>query len=252
MDKFLYLLKASVSIPTIFFLLAGFGLWLTQRRRVAGLVTLGLLTTLLVLSSVPWVGAAGLRSLQTFPALEDPEALSGKADAIVVVSADAVRFAPELGGSTIGRLTLERVRYAARLGRMSGLPILTSGGSIHTEEGDSVAQLMSRVLEDEFDVRVRWVESRSRTTEENARFSADLLRADGIERVALVTHAWHMPRAHRAFERAGLNVVPAPTAFRPWPDASLRTLVPSARSLQETAWAWHEWVGRLWYALRGT
>ena len=32
-------------------------------------------------------------------------------------------------------------------------------------------------------------------------------------RIALVTHAWHMPRAQRAFANAGLGVTPAPMGF---------------------------------------
>ena len=39
------------------------------------------------------------------------------------------------------------------------------------------------------------------------------LEAAGVRRILLVTHAMHMKRARDAFEAAGLEVVPAPTAW---------------------------------------
>lgn len=49
-------------------------------------------------------------------------------------------------------------------------------------------------------------ERRSRDTRENARFAASLLRRRGIDRVALVTCAWHLPRATKLFRAAGIDV----------------------------------------------
>jgi uncharacterized SAM-binding protein YcdF (DUF218 family) len=50
-------------------------------------------------------------------------------------------------------------------------------------------------------------ERSSRDTFENARHAAELLDAAGVRKVVLVTCAWHLPRARRLFERAGLDVV---------------------------------------------
>jgi uncharacterized SAM-binding protein YcdF (DUF218 family) len=100
------------------------------------------------------------------------------------------------------------------------------------------ATSMQRALETELGVRVRWLESRSTTTAENARYSAELLRGSGIERVLLVTHAWHMPRAQASFQRHGIATTAAPTAFACWPTDPL-----------VVALALHEWLGRAYYAL---
>ena len=102
----------------------------------------------------------------------------------------------------------------------------------------------------ELGVEAHWVEGRAGDTRENARFSAGLLRSEGIGRVLLVSHAWHLARARGAFEAAGLEVVAAPTAPRTWPDAGrIDAYLPSTRSLHESRWGLHEWLGRAWYAL---
>jgi uncharacterized SAM-binding protein YcdF (DUF218 family) len=46
------------------------------------------------------------------------------------------------------------------------------------------------VLQDDFQVPVRWEEGRSADTWQNAEFSARILHQAGISRVYLVTHSW--------------------------------------------------------------
>lgn len=53
-------------------------------------------------------------------------------------------------------------------------------------------------------------EDRSRTTAENARFTAELLAPLDARRVGIVTCDWHMRRALWLFERAGLVPTPVP------------------------------------------
>ena len=76
---------------------------------------------------------------------------------------------------------LERLRYAARLAKASGLPVLATGG---LDDGSlpSEAQLMADSLRDDFGVTVRWKEERSRTTWENANMTAGILLPQGIRR----------------------------------------------------------------------
>jgi uncharacterized SAM-binding protein YcdF (DUF218 family) len=150
---------------------------------------------------------------------------------------------------TISDGQLVRLRHAAQLARQSGKLLLASGGS--PEGGPAEAELMALSLAQDFATPVRWQETRSVNTAENARFSAEILHAAGVRRIALVTHSWHMPRALRSFAATGLQVIPAPTGqSRP----TLRlpySVLPSAQALWHSSQALREGVGLLAYALRG-
>ena len=52
------------------------------------------------------------------------------AQAIVILGGGVRRNAPEYGGDTVGRLTLDRVRYGAFVARATGLPVLVTGGVV--------------------------------------------------------------------------------------------------------------------------
>ena len=169
--------------------------------------------------------------------------------AIVVLSAGlaASRFGG--GADTVGPLTMERIRFAARLHRDTGLPILVSGG-VARGGAVSVAAAMEDALMTDFRVPVRWVEDASRNAYENAQFSAAILRRANIRTSYLVTHGWHMPRARKAFEGTGLNVVSAPAGFtRVESGIAASDLIPRTRALAKSAYALHELFGGLWYAI---
>ena len=204
---------------------------------------------LLLVLSLPVTGGTLMATLQHDAALPAEGPLPA-AEAIVVVSAESDTAGAEFGGPTVGRFTLQRVRYAAALHRRTGLPVLTSGG-IPARDVEPIAESMARTMEQELGATVRWRENRSADTWENARFSADLLREAGVRRILLVTHAFHMPRALHCFRAQGLEVVAAPTAFRgpAWED--LRSLKPSWSGMRDSSLALHEHLGMLWYRLSG-
>ena len=96
------------------------------------------------------------------------------------------------------------------------------------------------------------IEERSLTTEENARFTAQLIHPSLHSRWLLVTNAFHMPRAMGAFRKAGFNVIPFSVGWRThgwhdlwWPSA------PATENLRRVDVAAHEWVGLLVYRLAG-
>jgi uncharacterized SAM-binding protein YcdF (DUF218 family) len=233
--------------PANLLILLGVGLVLAALRwRRTGLILSAIAAVGLYVLATPLVSTRFLESLEGTPV--DLAALAGRQNAaIVILSGDVQRDTPDYGGDTVGGLTLERLRYGARLHRATRLPVLVSGGTVDRSKVP-VAALMRDTLAEDFGVRVRWVEDRSTTTWENAQFSAPMLEADGVRTVVLVTNSWHMPRAAAAFRAAGLTVVPAPTLFTAPADLDGGSLLPSARALLKSYYAAHEWVGRLWYA----
>jgi len=167
------------------------------------------------------------------------------AGAVVILGGGLRRFAPEYGHATLNRLTLERVRYGARIARQSGLPILVSGGIAGINYPE--AKAMAESLQEDFRLEPRWIEDRSENTEQNAKYSAELLKAAGVDHIVLVTHAAHMRRALNYFLATGLKVTPAPTAsFSPMVDTQNGlTLLPSANTAYGSWYAMHESAGLL-------
>lgn len=242
-----------VEPPAGLWLLLLLGIVLGRVRPRAGWVLAAAALLLLFVLSLPLVGNALLRSLED-PAHQTAELLAEPpAQAIVVLSAGRNEIAPEYStGDTVDRMSLERVRYAAHLHRVTGLPILTSGGALGGETV-SLARLMADALERDFGVPAAWTEERSRNTSENATGSAEVLLPLGVRRIYLVTHAWHLPRAEYAFRRAGFTVLPAGTAFTApltWQRFRPTDLLPQAVGLQDSFYACHEWLGLAWYRLR--
>lgn len=135
------------------------------------------------------------------------------ADAIVVLGGGRYINAREYAGDTAGPSTLERVRYAAKIFRETGKPILVTGGIPGGIGERSEGEIMRDILQDEFGVPVRWVENQAQESKQNALFSAPLLKQAGIKRIYLVTHGAHMARAEAEFVAYGFEVVPMITVF---------------------------------------
>lgn len=241
------LIAALLLPPLNLLLLCGAGLLLWHKRPVVARWLVGASFAALWLLSTPYVANGLLRVLEGTPHPVNPA--TQPADAIVVLGGGTYFDAPEYGGDTVSAFTLVRLRYAARLARETGKPVLVSGGNPEgnpTPEGDQ----MKAVLQNEFHVPVKWVENRSRNTYENARFSYRILNSLGIRRIYLVTHAWHMPRASMAFRAAGFDVVPAATRYATMSPSLILQFAPDARALQDSRWFFHEIIGLAWYALK--
>jgi len=242
------LLRPLLLPPLNLLLLMVAGFVLARWHPRSGRLVAGTAFVLLVLISTPF-GANLL--VQPLENMVTPLALSepNQAQAIVVLAAGKLKKAPEYGGTDIpDYIALARLRYAARLQHQTGLPILVSGGNIpFAQQQDALALAMSRALREDFVTPVRWVESKSKTTEQNALFSADILREEKIDHILLVTDAMHMARANLAFTHAGLRVTEAPTMFFGNNVIEPQSFIPDAESLRRSAYASYEWMGLLWY-----
>lgn len=233
--------------PTVFIVTAFAGIVLTAFARTrrwgvaVGLVSIGALYVF----ATPLVSLMLLRAVEHEVSANPPDAAA--AQAIVVLSGDIHHGDGAGVADTVGRLTLERLDRAAELYHHDKLPILVTGGPVG-DSRESMAALMARSLIDDFGVPVAWREERSQTTFENAEFSAQLLRAQHIHTVLVVTQPWHMPRALWVFARAKIDAIPASTerTYIKTPiDAAM--LLPQSTALADSFYALHEILGLLYY-----
>jgi uncharacterized SAM-binding protein YcdF (DUF218 family) len=258
LSKFLPLFVYPLGMGVILLALA---LLLHRRRRLQTGLLLAALLVLLV-GSNRWVSYGLARSLewQYLPMENVPQA-----EVIVVLG----------GGTESGqypRPTAEvnsagdRVLYAARLYKQGKAPvILLSGGNItwlsgrSTPPPEEMAALMDLMAIPRDDL---WLQPGSENTQEDAEFSAQMLKEKGVTRVLLVTSAIHMPRAMALFRHLGVEAIPAPTDFTVTqagidnlaslePQTLLVNLMPNTSSLGLTTNALKEYLGILVYRLRG-
>lgn len=194
-------------VPMIFGVLIGAKLLPARTRWGWSLILLSMLG-LWMSSTVGWSNFLARHFSNT------PEALSEKRTAelrrapgktaIVVLGGGVEEFAPEYGAANLTETSLERLRYGLRLSRATQIPIAFSGGVGWAQgpgRGTTEAEVAARIAASEFGAPLKWTESTSRDTVENAAKTIPMLKEDGIKHVVLVTHGWHMPRAMNAFKK---------------------------------------------------
>ena len=165
--------------------------------------------------------------------------------AIVVLGGGVDHEAIEYDGPTLSPDAMSRLLYGVYLSRSTQLPMAYSGGigwadpSKQTSEAEVAALALTRLGAP----ALRWQENQSRDTRENALLTAAMLKAEGISHIALVTHAWHMPRSWRQFEAAGLHVTPAPMGYIRSDLSPLLQWLPSGKGMRDSGWVIREWLG---------
>ncbi len=182
-----------------------------------------------------------------------PKALSvvPQADAIVLLGG---AFRGDTHWSSQGDLNAQadRLVHAVELFKAGKAPVvLVSGGA--SPDARAEAQLMEQTL-GVMGIPRRAVvrESQSRDTYENARFSAILLEGKELQRILLVTSAFHMRRARAVFEAQGLEVIPAPTDYqRLVSKPAVPAWLPTVQDLERTTIALREHAGFWVYRWRG-
>lgn len=245
-------------VPWIALILLG-AAWLRQQRPIGWLLVLPACASLW-LGSTSAVGEMLQRALLAPPPaltmhelaeLKRSAAAARAGDAaIVVLGGGRESLAPEYGVSNLTPRSLARLRYGVWLGRETGLPLAFSGGVGYGVSGTTPeAEIAARIAAQEFGRPLKWIETQSRDTRENAALTVPLLRQAGIRHVVLVTHGWHMARARRAFEEAvrhgggGMHITAAPMALaRPVESPWLRWM-PTTDGTIAVREALREWLG---------
>jgi uncharacterized SAM-binding protein YcdF (DUF218 family) len=221
-------------------------------RQDVGYVVIGSGMAFLWVCATPWVGEALIGVLEEpFP----PRHVNtiSEAEAIVVLSgglepATGNRVYPDLNGAA------DRVWHAARLYNAGVAPVVIVSGGKPPRLAKSTAPAMKRLLES-------WgipsdsvlIESRSRSTRENAVYTKQVCREWGVDRIALVTSAVHMRRALSAFRQVGFEeIVPAATDHSVTGESSgFFSILPGMRGLSSTTIVFREHAAYFYYWLRG-
>jgi uncharacterized SAM-binding protein YcdF (DUF218 family) len=132
--------------------------------------------------------------------------------------------------------------------------VVFSGGSgLLIYAGATEAELAGRLFESFGIPKQRVIlEGKSRDTDENARFTKELVFPKPGERWLIVTSAHHMPRAVGSFRGAGFPVEAFPVDYRTRGAADLlRPFATLGDGLRRTDTAVREWVGLAAYRLTG-
>jgi uncharacterized SAM-binding protein YcdF (DUF218 family) len=235
------------------------GLWLLRRPRHQNLgrklLATGVLALLLLSNNL--VSTWLLRPLEgRYPAL--PELT---ADAPPPAALLRCRYVVVLGGGhgdvddlpATGKLSapaLGRIVEGTRLLRvLPGARLVVSGGP--TGNHPSHAAVLARAAETLGVAPDRIVKLETPKDTEDEAQAVRLLIGDAP--AALVTSAWHMPRAAALFRKAGVDILPAPTDFltKPVPGWHASDLLCEPESLDRSTLAVREYLGRLWVGLRG-
>lgn len=222
-------------------------------RRWGRRLCLGATLALVLCGSLP-VGRLMLRILEDRFPQAAPDAPAPPVGIVVLGGA----IDPVVGAArqqvTMGQGAARLFEGAVLARRFPQAELVYTGGS---------NALMAKVAGEAEDARRLWealgvdparirIEDRSRNTEENARFTRDLVRPRPGQRWLLVTSAYHMPRSVGLFRAAGFDVVPVPVDYRSTDD--WRDLVPGtdlAAGLLALDGATREWIGLVAYRLSG-
>ena len=227
-----------------------------KRVRLGRRLLLGGLVVLLVFSN-RWVSRNLIRPLEMRYA-PIPELISGAAvppelalRKFVVVLGAGNGYAP--GVASNNRLSsgaLARITEAVRLLRVLPEAKLVVCGPAYGPVDSHATELARTAIALGFPAeRIVKLEQGADTEEE----AEHVRRLVGEAPVALVTSAWHLPRAMALFRHNGVNALPCPTNYLSLADGDsfVSDLLWDTGGLERSNWALHERLGFLWIWLRG-
>lgn len=201
---------------------------------------------LLLVAAVGWCGlwavpvaSDGLRALVERNHPPRPEEALPVADAIVVLGGGGGYSWVNWENVDPDDLHNSRLAAGARAWLAGRAPrvVLSGGAQGGTTEARRMAGAIAHLGIPE-DVLV--LEERSLSTEDNARYTAELARHEGIESILLVTSSLHMPRASLLFRRAGFAVTPVPVPERAIREGWRENWLPSRSALRRSGRAHKE------------
>jgi uncharacterized SAM-binding protein YcdF (DUF218 family) len=153
---------------------------------------------------------------------------------------------------TPSKSAMYRIIEGVKLYKKSPKKIFISGGIVYSGE-KSEAEIYKNTMIDlgvpEKDIII---EGKSKTTEENAKFTRILMKEYGYKNGILITSATHLKRAMYIFEKNGVEVIPAPTGYtsRYVDSYGIDSYFPNAHNLAEVFSGIWEYIGLIFYRLK--
>ncbi|GAB6184444.1 YdcF family protein [Thermodesulfovibrio hydrogeniphilus] len=196
------LLTSLILPPGLFILIFIFIAFVEKKRKSIRIIAIFSALFLYLISIEP---AKDLIFYPLEKKYETPKTL--EADAIVVLGG-GVR-----NENSFSEDTANRTISAYFVHQKTKLPIIVSGGAGEGKIADALFMsdfLVKIGIERENLI----VEKKSRDTSENAIYVSHKCKEKNFKKVILVTSAYHMQRAKKLFNKAGVEVLPYPTDFK--------------------------------------
>ncbi len=222
------------------------GIWLKKRSLLI------LATALLITTSIPIISNQLLSYLETGQAKKTLAEVES-ADAIVVLSGMLTTIQTNHGveyewgdpDRFFGGMHLIKSKKA-------NLIIFTSGKLPWEKTPTTEGEVLARFAQDGgIPQNNILITKKVENTDDEAKAVRELLSQTNLNRIILVTSAFHMPRAKYLFERQGLEVQNYPVDFKV--EANKTTLLdflPSAYAMKNFEFAIRELLGRIYYQLK--
>jgi len=237
-------------LPSVFvfiLMLLGVGLILIKKKR-AGKIILILGIVLYYLFSITPVSdflISILENQHRYPTKSQIDSI----DTVVVLSGGIknrnLLLPSALGNSTLFRLTEALKIYFLKEEK----PLIIVSGTSPIDRIEKESLFGAKFLES-FNVpkeKIIW-EVMSGNTFQHAREVKKIIKDEPF---LLITSAYHMPRAIKTFQKAGLSPIALPTDYQYENFYTILSFLPQAENLKKSNLAFHEYFGILFYRLFG-
>lgn len=218
------------------------GLIILKFYKRTGVIIIIFAWVFLYLQSLPR-SAYLLNKIYELPPLTYSEFESS--EAIVILGNGINKNGPEYPlGVNVSSGTAIRLNYAVFLAKQDPQKLIVVSGGYTGNLRE--ANVMKDWLINIYDIKNPIImENKSRNTDENAKFVAEILLNLHIKNVVIITQAYHMRRAMMLFNKYGLNPVAGSTDYFSSFSAQTPALafIPSAVAMDQVTIVYHELIG---------
>jgi len=148
--------------------------------------------------------------------------------------------------------SMQRLVKGYQLHRRLKTPVIYSSGVAIGQKKISEAEAAAEFLESLGMEREFYIsEDQAQTTFENAAYLKSWIEENEVEKVYLVTSAYHLLRSAAVFKAQNIDFLAVHSGFIYDHQFSWLDYLPNRGALTANLSALHEWVGLFWYYIRG-